>query len=63
MTEEFERPTCHLCNEKIERHEGHLGYQFVETPRHFKCPAKCEKCGLKVYDITEHMRTCKAINK
>ena len=59
----FERPTCHICNEKIDRHEGHLGYPFVETPRHFKCSAKCEKCGLKVYDIPEHMRKCEAINK
>lgn len=55
---DFERPTCHICGEKIERHEGHIGYPFVETTRHFKCSVECKKCGERVYDISEHIKIC-----
>ena len=52
---DFERPTCHICNEKIERHESHIVPPFENQIRHMWCVAKCKKCGnANITDLPGH---------
>lgn len=55
---DFERPTCHVCNGKIETGESHLGPPFVDKTKHMICPSECAQCGMKFWDMDRHIQVC-----
>jgi len=55
---EFERPTCHICKQKIMTYESHIGPPFEDRPRHMKCPQICKKCGVGFYELNRHISEC-----
>jgi len=49
---------CTVCEQEINHGESHIGPPFEDKVRHMKCPAKCEKCGKRFWNLGRHVTEC-----